>query len=63
MKKVRVDGRVLDKYSLASLIDKICYSYAVVMYNHNTYEDYRNLLRCAVAQYPDRVKHLKIENI
>lgn len=63
MKKIRVNGRVLDKYSLASLIDRIRYSYAVAMYKYNTYDEFRSVLRILVANYPDRVKHLNIENL
>lgn len=38
MKKVRVNGCALGKYDVAVLIDKIHYSWAVVMYDHTTYE-------------------------
>lgn len=63
MKKVRVNGRALCKYDVAVLIDRIHYSWAVVMYDHTTYDELRDMLRRVVAKFPKAAAKFNIENL
>lgn len=56
MKKVRHNGKVMDKYSVCAEIDRIHYSYAVVTMECDNYEYWRGRLLTAVEKYcPERM--------
>ena len=59
MKKVRHNGKVMDKFSICAEIDRIKYSYAVVTMECDNYNYWRGRLHTIVTKYcPERLKEI-----
>ena len=56
MKKVKHNGKVMDKYSICAEIDRIKYSYAVVTMECDNYNYWRGRLHTIIMKYcPERI--------